>query len=1092
MWAKHFNGTGQNMPTNLLQDNQGNYFVYGNFSGAVNQDALSLTAIDGQDVFLAKYNSSGQIQWLKQLGGSLTQTAASFTLSNDKNYIYLALLNNGSCNFDGVNVITSGNFDIYIAKYNLNGNLIWVKEAAYGAENQTNGRLIVDEQGNLILAGGYLGDVTFYGETLPLISADPLVAQNFIAKFDSSGIPLWSKSINCNNSFTTIRSISCSNNSYYFSGQYIGNLTMDIGSINSNSAFRDGFIFKTNVNGTGQWIRKLTSIDNDLYVYKHVTDQSGNQYLTGYYSGNRIKIDSTSTDTSKVNRFNVLNGFSDLFIAKYNSSGILQWAKSIGTSRNERTTSVSFANNKIAITGSYEGKIGFGNFNLLNYGGSDIFISESDDAGNFINSQRAYGKSTDIGQVIAYSSTGRNFVTIGDFISDTLYVGSNQFVNSLTGKRDGYITRFGCFDSTHFTVTPVTCIDGMGIPLVNDGAVTATPSDGNAPYTYLWSNGANTPTISNLGLGNFTCTVTGTNGCTLVSTATVGYKPLLQASITNIVNVNCSGSSTGSATVTASLGSPPYIYHWNTGATTSTITNKSAGTYSVTVTDQCGNEVYNTAIITQPALLTATTSQINVSCNGGSNGSATVVASGGISPYTYLWTGGGTLATKSGLIVGTYSCTITDANLCSISKTFIITQPTVLTATTSQVNVTCNNGSNGSATVTASGGTGPYNYLWNDPAPAQTTAACTALTVGIWSVTVTDANTCSIIKSVTITQPSVVIASISSQTNVGCFGGSNGTATATATGGSGTRTYVWNDPAPVQTTATCTGLSAGVWNVTVTRTGGCGVTSVTITQPVALTSSIASTNVRCKNQSNGTATVTASGGTPTYSYNWAPNGHTGDGTVTYSNLNAGNYRVTTTDLNSCTSVSYVTITEPATLTVGTTKTCSNASPNCTGTITANPTGGTLPYSYLWSATTGSQTTKTAINVCVGSNYRVTVTDVNGCTRRSTRVTISLCVFKSAEIEDNGLIDNANSISIYPNPTTDKLNILVDNQGSDKEGAIIEIEIYNLLGKLILKERKEIIYGVAIIKDVSTFSTGLYLVKIIDGDEQITERILIQK
>jgi hypothetical protein len=238
--------------------------------------------------------------------------------------------------------------------------------------------------------------------------------------------------------------------------------------------------------------------------------------------------------------------------------------------------------------------------------------------------------------------------------------------------------------------------------------------------------------------------------------------------------------------------------------------------------------------------------------------------------------------------------------------------------------------------------------------------------------------------------------------------------------------------------------------------------------------------------------VTASGGTPTYSYNWAPNGHTGDGTITYSSLSSGNYNVTVTDLNGCTSVSYVTITEPATLTVSTTKTCSNTSPNCTGTITANPAGGTSPYSYLWTASAGSQTTKTAIHVCVGSNYRVTVTDSNGCTRRSARVTISLCVLKSEQNDENNFVDNVNSISLYPNPTIDNISIVVNNQESDNESGIIEIEIYNLLGELISKDKKEIIYGVAITKDVSAYSPGLYLVKIIDGEEQITERVLIQK
>ncbi|MCP9764198.1 adhesin, partial [Lacihabitans soyangensis] len=217
----------------------------------------------------------------------------------------------------------------------------------------------------------------------------------------------------------------------------------------------------------------------------------------------------------------------------------------------------------------------------------------------------------------------------------------------------------------------------------------------------------------------------------------------------------------------------------------------------------------------------------------------------------------------------TYTVTVTDANACQQTATVNITQPTALVASISaQTNVLCNGASTGSATVTASGGNPNYTYSW---APSGGTAStATGLAAGTYTVTVTDANACQQTATVNITQPTALVASISAQTNVLCNGASTGSATVTASGGNPNYTYSWSPSGG--TAATASGLTAGTYTVTVTDANSCQKTAtVIITQPTTLLASIsAQTNVGCNGASTGTATVTASGGTPNYTYSWAP------------------------------------------------------------------------------------------------------------------------------------------------------------------------------------------------------------------------------
>ncbi|KAF2325774.1 SprB repeat-containing protein, partial [Flavobacterium daemonense] len=173
-------------------------------------------------------------------------------------------------------------------------------------------------------------------------------------------------------------------------------------------------------------------------------------------------------------------------------------------------------------------------------------------------------------------------------------------------------------------------------------------------------------------------------------------------------------------------------------------------------------------------------------------GSATVGVTGGTGAYSYSWSpSGGTSATAIGLAAGKYTVTITDANLCTTTQSFTITEPDALVATAdSQTNIACHGDKTGSATVGVTGGTGAYSYSWSPSGGISATA--TGLGAGKYTVTVTDANLCTTTQSFTITEPDALVASADAQTNIACHGDKTGSATVGVTGGTGAYSYSWS------------------------------------------------------------------------------------------------------------------------------------------------------------------------------------------------------------------------------------------------------------------------------------------------------------
>ncbi len=526
----------------------------------------------------------------------------------------------------------------------------------------------------------------------------------------------------------------------------------------------------------------------------------------------------------------------------------------------------------------------------------------------------------------------------------------------------------------------------------SNGAASVTAATGGAGgYTYNWTpgnpTGDGTVSVTGLTAATWTCTVTDANGCTDVQTFTISQPAVLNINAASQTNVLCNGGSTGAASVTAATGGTGgYAYNWTpgnpTGDGTVSVTGLAAGTWTCTVTDINSCTDVQTFTISQPAVLNINSaSQTNVLCNGVNTGAASVTsATGGTGGYTYNWTpgnptGDGTVSV-TGLAAGTWTCTVTDGNLCTDIQTFTITQPAtaVSSSISSTTPATCGS-SNGSATATASGGTGALSYSWAPSGGSAATAS--GLAAGSYTVTVTDANGCTSTSMATIGSTGGFTASIGSQTNVSCFGGNNGAASINVSGGVPVFTYAWLPN--VSSSSSASGLTAGGYTVTVTDGSGCQSTvTINITQPTIISANAFQLNGSCSPGSTGSAQVAASGGTGSLSYSWAPSG--GTGTIA-TGLSAGIYTVTVTDANLCNQTATTTIVSfpspTATITSFSNISCNNAND---GNATVAGSGGGGGYTYSWLPGGATTTTITGLS---SNTYTATVTDVNGCTNSTT-------------------------------------------------------------------------------------------------------------
>lgn len=520
-----------------------------------------------------------------------------------------------------------------------------------------------------------------------------------------------------------------------------------------------------------------------------------------------------------------------------------------------------------------------------------------------------------------------------------------------------------------------------------NGLITVYPKGGTKPYAYAWSGGSGQTAVTaiNLSSGNYTVTITDKNGCTVTAQSTVTAPAALLTSVSASAPVQCPNQCNGAATIQITGGTTPYSINWNTPTVPANSLSSSAlceGTYQISVTDANACTSQTTVTIGPATPINILLEPTNPSCPGVADGDINTGVSGGNGPFSYQWSNNATTANITALTCVTYTVTVTDANNCTQTATQTLTCPdAVILNGINATAVLCNGQNNGSATVSVSGGSGTYAYLWSG-ATAQTTASATNLVAGTYTVTVTDGQGCSLSATTTVTQPAALSASAIPEP-VDCFNAQTGAVNLTVNGGTATYQYGWSNGA---TTQNISQIGANTYTVTITDSNNCTLVfgPVNVVQPSApLSVSAVQTTTSCFGVPGGIATATASGGNGfPYDYQWSNNITTASAT----SLIPGTYTVTATDNKQCTATATVNITAYDSIYAN----ILLIAPTCFGgtdgqaavnlVLGGAGNGQASNYSYQWSGLPGAPTGEYWGNLPGNQPFSLTILDQAGCSR----------------------------------------------------------------------------------------------------------------
>jgi len=534
------------------------------------------------------------------------------------------------------------------------------------------------------------------------------------------------------------------------------------------------------------------------------------------------------------------------------------------------------------------------------------------------------------------------------------------------------------------------------------GSITITITQTNYPPVTIDITGPNgyshnettstSITISNLEAGTYNLSLTDSGPCTTTGSITITEPaPIIIDGTISDLN-QCYGDCTADITQNPSGGYPPYTYTWTGGLSGQSPTDVCAGTYNMTIDDgSCTKDTSYT--ITQPDSILITETHVNPTCNASNNGSIDITVTGGTEAgnYDYSWTGPNGFTSTSdditNLEAGTYIVDVTDDNGCTKSLTILLSDPDAIILALTQTDITCNGYNDGTVTLDLTGGTPWYDYDILNPDATHTidstwnTETISGLVPGNYTVTITDQGPCDVVQNFTINEPDGILFN-GIQTNITCYNDCDGIIDLNLSGG--TQPYASITWSNGSSDTTLNNLCPGTYSVTVVDANGCNKdTSFTITQPDSLDAHFYDiTQNVCDATCNGSATLSVTGGTVSYSYNWAPIPATINNDTSLTDLCPNTYNVTVTDNNGCTDTSSVVITEiiPITITEEnlTNLSCYNV---CVGSVEIEVSGTHPPLSISWNDP--SNDTDTLVeNLCAG-NVTVTVEDINHCTKDTT-------------------------------------------------------------------------------------------------------------
>ncbi len=1008
-WAKHFSGPGDIKPVDVVTDNSNNIYIVGTYSdGTVDIGFDQLASYGKKDIFICSFNALGNYRWAVRIGGSENDVIGSIVVDKDNNIYVVGEYKSNPVNFNTTQLTNDETkFNAFLAKYDTDGNLIYAKKIFWGTDNEILNDISLDESNSeLIIVGTIKKQIIYFNGTQndTVNVVDNTVKENFISVFDLSGNYKNFKHFVGSMGRTEFKNVDITGvGGYFITGDLQDSLYLSgTDTIAGDDTNTDILVMRVDNNLDYIWARKGGGTGYD-HINSSASDNYGNIYFTGKVEGT-ITFDSTATLQS-----NSIDGFGaqDMYIGKYNRDGNLQWVTRNGSIGDDDGYGLAVSDDWVQFAGNYSDTVVFNNDTLASSSVYDVNTGFAiyDHNGVAIGAQELTGdgEEEDRGKGVVFDLTGNTYV-IGFFTSSTFTAGTFNLNNS-SGTSDGFLVKYAYpFSIAETKHQNVSCNGG------SDGEIIVTPHFGTPPFTYDWTPSVSTDsTASNLSVGTYKVVVT--DGFSSKDSLTIDITEPTEISISEVItDVQChpdNGSGNdGAIDITVSGGTPAYAFNWTTdggsgvSATAEDQTGLTAGTYYVTVTDDNSCEAKDTFIVAQPDSISFSGTVVTeikrpLPPDVGNYGDVDLTVNGGTIPYqSYAWAGPGSYTSTdedidSLTLGGTYSVVVTDDNGCTEDTSLFVNDSTlflVFFKPEDIVNVDCRGNSTGSATVSHSGGTGPYTYEWTD-ALAQPVGGdnptLSNVPAGTYYCKVTDNFDMDDQAVVTISEPSEDLTAILlDKVEPDCNGDDDGSIDIGISGGTLPYSYAWLPNG--ETSEDISNLGPGTYSVTVTDDHGCTaqVSNIEITEPSTIVPDPQILDeILCNGDNTGRIDGNAKGGTGVLSYLW--NDPAAQSNKIATNLFAGNYQVTVTDENGCQKTSsQVSLSEPSEIQISEIHKDLTCYGDNDGFIILTVTGGTVPYTYLWEPILAI--TKDITDLDAGE-YIVTVTDANNCTKKDTTI-----------------------------------------------------------------------------------------------------------
>jgi hypothetical protein len=649
-------------------------------------------------------------------------------------------------------------------------------------------------------------------------------------------------------------------------------------------------------------------------------------------------------------------------------------------------------------------------------------------------------------QTISFLDAGTYSVTVTDNNGTT-------DVDSVT------ITNVGPINP-NASATDETFVDG------NDGTATSSAFGGSPPYSFEWSNGGTTQTISNLAPGLYTVTVTDSEDCFALQSVIVGAFGCPEIIIdADILNATCFGACDGEIDIAVTGGTVPYIYIWSNGLSSEDALGLCAGDYIVTVLDADGCTMSGGPYtVSQSPEIVVNAGATDETAAGANDGTAWAAPTGGLPPYTYSWSNGGTDSLILNLPEGVYTVIVTDAQQCATIETVTVNAFTCqLVSLLTQNN--CFGNCDGIIEVNLINAVDPITYVWAD---GNTLPYIDSLCAGSYTVTAVDGAGCIATGEYTITQPSEILVNAGSTAETSP-GANDGSAWVAPIGGTPPYTYNWSNGS---SDSLIINLTPGTYSVSLTDAAGCEIIESISVEPFSCQGILETAYVdpSCYTGCDGSASIALVGGVGPITYAW----NTGDTTNNILLLCGGTYEVTITDIGqNCVANFQFILTEPDSLYISVDQIV-HVTDSTQGSIFITPIGGTSDYAFIWLDAFGNVLTTNEDLEGVGPGiYYPGVIDVNGCS----------FFLDGVEVLDNtvGTITLINSsVRLFPNPANEQVHIEIDDITD------FSILLRGLDGRVIRSWKEETTI------DVSSIPAGIYIVEGFSGSKMFRQRLVIAR